>query len=307
MTLIMEIPFKYPEDYIIFTEEFYGYGIENVTGGDIPYPIGRDLHVSQKVHIYKFIDGLKEHIVVSKDKLNKELKDTVCLYSKYYWPNIAPVICRYMPSYSKAYAWINESEEKPFNSVWYGFLEHPYHTLQKQEETFFNTFSDIDVISLLTSSYLKDTIHKHYKTDCLHIQPNTVLNKKTLHEYLNNRFNINRVNKIESFEFKDDRLLNNINVDDVYIVNKINTLPIRSLSCIYYSKEDRLIINNMELIVTTNIPDVIKTIKEIMNVFSHEDKIEFSYLNEEIFIKTKKQNIYINIPVLDLCNSLLQN
>ena len=50
-----------------------------------------------------------------------------------------------------------------------------------------------------------------------------------------------------------------------------------------------------------------KTIKEIMNVFSHEDKIEFSYLNEEIFIKTKKQNIYINIPVLDLCNSLLQN
>lgn len=312
MKLIVEIPFKYPEDHLIFTEEFYGYGIENATGGDIPYPIGRDLHISQRVYIYKFIDGLKEHIVVSKNKLKKQIDpEAVCLYSKYYWPKTQPILCRYLPSYDKVYAWITESEEKPFNSIWYDFLEHPYHIYKREKEgyfkeTFFNTFSDIDVVSLLTSSYIKDNIHKHYQTNFLPINPDVFLRKNSFKDYLNNSFNFSTFNHNNTDSFKDERLLDNINVDDVYIINKINTLPIRSLSCIYYPNEDRLVINNMELIVTADMPDVIRTIKEIMDIYSYENKIELLYMNEEIFIKTKKQNIYINVPILDLCNNILQ-
>jgi len=310
---LIEIPFGYNPHSYIHTEEAVGYGIESFIGGDIPYPIGNTLLINSPVKIYKFIDCLNEHIVISRDEprfINPKGDDNyVCLYSKYYYPNKNPIICRYLKNYAKVIHWITDEVEGEVNSVWYDFLEHPRNILDtspKYDEEWFTTFSDVDVISLLTSRYIHERIVDHYKLSNYMVSPQVFTNQNTFKKYLDKNINGSKLLRSKGFVFREKRLLSSIHIDDVYIVNKLNTLPIRSLTCIYYTDTNKLEIKNAELITAIDVDSFTSTIKEICKMFDHSKKVTLNYSNEELYISTERTEMYINVPIMDLSNHLLK-
>lgn len=312
MRYIVEIPNRYKTNHILNTTEIFGYGVESMVGGDVPYLIGKDILLSDKVYLYKLVDGLSEHVLISREKIDpKDIKkvDPVCIYSKYYFNNKAPIICRYLRSYSKVLSWITE-DDKPVNSIWFDYIEHPYNVVRDDpiKEEFFITFSDIDVISLLTSDYIVDNINNHYKTNQLFIPPNILYQKENLNKYLDRFYNYSKIIKPDiNIDSNDHRLLKGVNIDDAYIINLINTIPIRSCSCIYHTNIGELVIKNLELITMYPIDIIIKTLKNILSRFDFDDEIYMYFFNEEINIKSKRQNLYINVPIVDLCNHLFKS
>lgn len=309
--IIKRVPIMYEPNTVLDTSVF---GLINsiLTGSDTAVHLGNILEIQNLIYIYVLQEPASKHIIVSpseinwKDVVRGKNVDMVCLYSQYLRPNKSCIVCRYIDNYFDALGWITNETHYNVESVIAGVVEqirkeYGYMDLGNSEE-FFITDRYVSAFDVASISYVAEHSDQFYKIRPGMFHPNLCSNKKNLLGLLRTK-----VLSICDNDSECNVSSSPSHPNDCDCINYVLHLPIKKISCIYYPKKDVLDVKYFNLHVSCEKEMLEQQLVNICKLYSNKtEQVIFEYDNENINIETDVLKHYINIPVLDLINQLIQ-
>lgn len=306
--LIKPIPIRYPTNAYLDTSIF-GMPRHILYGADHAVGLGNFMHLKSKIYLYSMEYSKSKHILASMTEIDwsKPLKESdliVCLYSRYFI-NGKSIVCRYLPNYFTVIGWITDETHFNIESI----LAHTMNQYRREfgyienvVEDYFITHEFMEPFEMVDLEFAIERSREFYNIKNLLFHPGRLQNPASLKAFINKR----------QFRVKDENHPKNTKVkssdpNDCECVNRIIHLPIKKLVCIYYPKKDILDIEYYHFVSSVNLTEVEQTLNYICRMYSKGiDQLTLCIDEEEIFIIMDDKEHYINIPLIELINQLIE-
>lgn len=306
--VIKPIPIRYPKDSYLDTSIF-GMPRHILYGSDHAVGLGNFMHLKSEIYLYSMEYNKSKHILASMVEIDwsKPLKESdpiVCLYSRYFIPNKS-IVCRYLPNYFTVIGWITDETHFNIESV----LAHSINQYRREfgyienvSEDFFITKEFVEPFDIVDLEFVIERSKDFYDIRDLAFHPSLFQSPSLLKTFINKRY----------FQIKDEISPEKTNVkssepSDCETVNRLIHLPIKKLVCIYYPKKDIIEIAHYDFPVEVDMSLVEQTLTKVCKMYSKDTyKLTLCVDEEEIFIVSDHGEHYINIPLIELINQLIE-